>query len=178
MVQDQEVCVCVSIVQVDCYLVEGLCGVQSTRSAACNSTPLSEGCLAVSPPPLPCPPFPSSHQPSEGYGVLQTASGPLLVTNMTAYLHDGSRTVPHHHQQQQQQHSNATDRALRWDEGEGAGVGREGESKVGWRARVIWEGEGGEERRGGNGRCGERCGAVWCLFGVCACYALDALSWW
>ena len=71
--------------------------------------------------PLPSPalPFPSSHQPSEGYGVLQTASGPLLVTNMTAYLHDGSRTVPHHHQQQQ--HSNATERALRWDEGEGAG---------------------------------------------------------
>ena len=75
--------------------------------------------------PLPSPalPFPSSHQPSEGYGVLQTASGPLLVTNMTAYLHDGSRTVPHHHQQQQQQHSNATDRALRWDEGWG-GEGR------------------------------------------------------
>ena len=58
MVQDQEVCVCVSIAQVDCYLVKGLCGVQSTRSAACNSTPLSEGCLAVSPPPLPCPPLP------------------------------------------------------------------------------------------------------------------------
>lgn len=58
MVQDQEVCVCVSIAQVDCYLVEGMCSIQSTRSAACNSTPLSEGCLAVSPPPLPCPPLP------------------------------------------------------------------------------------------------------------------------
>lgn len=71
---------------------------------------------------------------------------------------------------------------------------REGESKVGWRARVIWEGEGGrrgvgggvggverygEERRAGEGMGGVGIGVVQCgVCGVCACYVLDVLSWW
>ena len=68
--------------------------------------------------------------------------------------------------------------------GRSGGVERYGEEREGGEERRGGgrSGEGRERQgnmgRGGNGRCGERCGAVWCLFGVCACYALDALSWW